>query len=501
MQSKGKIVTAATCDNIVDRTATKIVKVYLERRAAKEASQYPSSMLESSVPNVMTDEASATKGAGGTISPQTSSSACTMRSSSPMASSTWSIEYPRTVDKAVTSDRATGPLTRSSESYSPLLPQITYSQSGYTRPPHDGTSCINKRPKLAPTPCEARCTPTTLTFDLPMTGPVVVPMSNHTAMTGAIAAQRYQELSLRLQQEYYQSLPKSSVDHPSSLESSMPKLKEHRMTRLRSALVMTDNVPKSRASSISSSESQRDPTVSFRSIMDRSSRREEMGLAPVNVTYKGSDKVASWRHSVMETMEGTTSPLSEYAPSYPATSIGCPPCSTTSIGCSPDSDEDASSVLLFVRSSHDYPKTTEMDSNSDGEWESEVCETLSDDGLGPPIEVDLTIYVPPEVIKDHHALALVQVVPPDTNISDVPETWGIYDLDVSGDPSGDGEELDGPCDGQYDYEEEPTLDPHTPSSDQEEIYDEPGEGSYYADGPDEGHDFNFESSVSYSDGE
>jgi len=131
-------------------------------------------------------------------------------------------------------------------------------------------------------------------------------MSNHTAMTGAIAAQRYQELSLRLQQEYYQSLPKSSVDHLSSLESSMPKLKEHRSTRLRSALVMTDNVPKSRASSISSSGSQRDPTVPFRSTMDRSSRCEEMGLALVNVTYKGSDKVASWRHSVMETTEGTT---------------------------------------------------------------------------------------------------------------------------------------------------------------------------------------------------
>jgi len=235
-----------------------------------------------------------------------------------------------------------------------------------------------------------------------------------------------------------------------------------------------------------------------------------MGLTLVNVTYKGSDKVASWCHNVVETMEGTTSPLSEYAPSYPAISIGCPPYSTTSIGCLPDSDEDASSVLLFVHSSHDYPKTTEMDFNSDGEWESEVCETLSDDGLGPPIEVDLTIYVLPEVIKDHHALALIQVVPPDTNISDVPETWDIYDLDVSGNPPGDREELDGPYDGQYDYEEESTLDPHTPGDDQEEIYDEPGEGFYYSDGPDEGffhsdpdegHDSNLESSVSYSDGE
>ena len=38
------------------------------------------------------------------------------------------------------------------------------------------------------------------------------------------------------------------------------------------------------------------------------------------------------------------------------------------------------------------------------------------------IEVDLTIHVPPDVIIDDYALALVQVVPPDMDISDVPET-------------------------------------------------------------------------------
>jgi len=114
------------------------------------------------------------------------------------------------------------------------------------------------------------------------------------------------------------------------------------------------------------------------------------------------------------------------------------------------------------------------------------------------------------VIEDHHALTLVQVVSPDTNISDVPEIWDIYNLDILGDPPGDGEELDGSCDGQCDYEEESTLDPHTPGDDQEEIYDEPGEGSYYSDGPDkgfshsdpdEGHDSDLEFSVPYSDGE
>ena len=82
-----------------------------------------------------------------------------------------------------------------------------------------------------------------------------------------------------------------------------------------------------------------------------------MGLAPVNVTYNRSDKVANWRHNIVEAVEETTSSTSEYAPSYPA-SIGCSSYSTTSVGCPSDSDEDTSSVLLFVRSSHDYSKTT-----------------------------------------------------------------------------------------------------------------------------------------------
>ena len=73
------------------------------------------------------------------------------------------------------------------------------------------------------------------------------------------------------------------------------------------------------------------------------------------------------------------------------------------------------------------------------------------------------------------------------DISDVPETWDIYDLDFVGDPSNDGEDLDGPYDGQYNYEEDSTLDSYAPGDDQEEIYDEPGEGSYYSDGPTEGH--------------
>jgi len=165
------------------------------------------------------------------------------------------------------------------------------------------------------------------------------------------------------------------------------------------------------------------------------------------VTYGGSDGVVSWRYNVAETMEVTTSPMSNYAPSY--------------------------ATGYFKATGH----ITEMDPIPYNEPVPEDEEAFSDYG-DQPIEVDLTIHVPSDVIVDDHALALVQVVPPDTDISDVPETWVIYDLDFAGDPSNDGEDLDGPYDGQYDYEEDSTLNSYAPGDDQEEIYYEPGEGSY-----------------------
>src|SRR6266542_6786181 len=127
--SKYKEMPAKARDDMVVATATEMAKAYIKRRAAKET--HLPSMLESSMPKVMTGVPPATKGVEGTISPQTPLSACARRS--------------------------------------------------------------------APTFCEAHGAPTTLTFNLPITGLVVVSASDHNAVTGAIAVQKYQELSLRLQ--------------------------------------------------------------------------------------------------------------------------------------------------------------------------------------------------------------------------------------------------------------------------------------------------------------
>jgi len=180
---KYKEMPAKARDDMVVATAIEMAKSYVKRRAAKET--HPPSMLESSMPKVMTGVLPATKGVEGTISPQTPLSACAMCS--------------------------------------------------------------------APTFHEAHGAPTTLTFNLLITGLVVVSASDHSAVTGAIAAQKHQELSLRLQNKYDQSPPKFLVNFPSLLESSMPKLKKHTETL-----------------SSSSSGSHRDPTVPFRSIIDQS---------------------------------------------------------------------------------------------------------------------------------------------------------------------------------------------------------------------------------------
>jgi hypothetical protein len=66
-----------------------------------------------------------------------------------------------------------------------------------------------------------------------------------------------------------------------------------------------------------------------------------------------------------------------------------------------DFDNDESDTLGRVSS-------IELDSKPDGH-----------------IEYDLTIHVLPDMIEDDHALALVQVVPPDADLSDILESWDI----------------------------------------------------------------------------
>jgi len=115
---KYKEMSANAHDNMVVATAIEMAKAYVKRRAAKET--HLPSMLESSMPKVMTGVSPATKGVEDTISPQTPLSACATRSASTFH--------------------------------------------------------------------EAHGAPTTLTFNLPITGLIVVSASDHNAVTGAVAA-------------------------------------------------------------------------------------------------------------------------------------------------------------------------------------------------------------------------------------------------------------------------------------------------------------------------
>jgi hypothetical protein len=94
-----------------------------------------------------------------------------------------------------------------------------------------------------------------------------------------------------------------------------------------------------------------------------------------------------------------------------------------------------------------------------------------EDGHDPPVEVDLTIHIPSDMIEDNHMVALVQVVPPDTDLSDIPDSWDVYDIDwMEETPDNDGEYKLSESD--HYWEEDPP----------EEIYDEPDGGSYYLEG-------------------
>jgi len=162
--------------------------------------------------------------------------------------------------------------------------------------------------------------------------------------------------------------------------------------------------------------------------------------------------------------------------------------------------------------------------SEDSEEEPESAshaDTQFDDGQDPYVGVDLAIQVPLDTIEDDRALALVRVVPPDADISDIPSHWDIYHIGLAESPPYGDEEEDGSYHDPYDHEDNPGSgygspggyqeeiedEPdegseyyeghHSDYDDQEDIYDEPGEGSEYSEGPDEGNS----DSPSYTDDE
>ena len=162
-----------------------------------------------------------------------------------------------------------------------------------------------------------------------------------------------------------------------------------------------------------------------------------------------SDMVRGWRQGIAEAATEV------YAPSTVATSV---------TACD-DSDCDSESEQSQNLGKTDAATCT----TSDPELNSEL------DGH---IEYDLTIQVPHDMIEDDHALALVQVVPPDADLSDIPESWNVYDIDLTGDLPDEEEKWEQSESDCY-WEEDPPND----------ILDEPDEGSYYSEDPGEDQEY------------
>jgi hypothetical protein len=185
-------------------------------------------------------------------------------------------------------------------------------------------------------------------------------------------------------------------------------------------------------------------------------------------TYSENEGIRNWQCDVAGAIGGTVSPISHYAPSY------------------------ATSLTAYE----------DVSDHSDTELTSVSNKACANDGHDSPIKVDLTVQIPSNMIDDDHALALVQVVSPDFDLSNVPESWDIYDINLAEDPPDDGKDDDDYSSGddQEEIYDEPGKGSNYSSDDQENVYDEPDEGSHISEGPDEGYDSHPESML-YSEDE
>jgi len=123
---------------------------------------------------------------------------------------------------------------------------------------------------------------------------------------------------------------------------------------------------------------------------------------------------------------------------------------------------------------------------------------LSEPSYLPPSEVDpsyqveLIVDVPPSMVENNHALALVQVLPPDTELSDVPDYVDIYHVTITDDsvigedpPPSDGSNEDHSYDDSLHYDsnqevlDEENMEDYNHDHDYGYDPDPPGEDNNY----------------------
>ena len=146
-----------------------------------------------------------------------------------------------------------------------------------------------------------------------------------------------------------------------------------------------------------------------------------------------------------------------------------------------------------------------MPQDSSDESVSSEPSYLPTSEVDPSYQVELVVDVPSSMVEDNHALALVQVLPPDTELSDVPDYVDIYHVTITDDsvigedpPSSDGSHED------HNYDEEASslnYDSNQEVLDEEDVEDynhdhdygydpDPPYEDYDSDPPDEDYDPN-----------
>jgi len=138
----------------------------------------------------------------------------------------------------------------------------------------------------------------------------------------------------------------------------------------------------------------------------------QVGCMPTNSSYSKCNAVSSWCRNVAEALENVERICS------PVSSVELP-----SMALSKSYSEDLDHI-------YDDPNEDTLPQDSSNENISSEFPYQPPSEVDSYYQVDITVDIPTCMVEDNHVLALVQVLPPDTDLSDVPKNVDIYHINT-----------------------------------------------------------------------
>ena len=131
------------------------------------------------------------------------------------------------------------------------------------------------------------------------------------------------------------------------------------------------------------------------------------GHVPTGSPPNKNDTICLWCHDVAENVGGIDSSIST------------------------DEIRSMTTSKSSIEDLDNFTNEEAMPQDSSDESYSSEPSQLPPSEVDPSYQVELTIEVPSSMVEDNHALALVQVLPPDTELSDVPDYLDIYHITIT----------------------------------------------------------------------